>query len=702
MANQVNYPTPGCIVEFLEDNAPQIAMVLEESGGKLRLLLPNRRETKLSAARILPWLGPVYSPDLTREDSCRALDSHKKQREEKAAQINTQEVWELSQGEIAQAPASWFAELFENDPSADDIAAFGHALLDCKTHFRFQPPEFLVYDTETVEKRLSEKDAREQKEALIAGGANFLRILWEIAAKKRAAPADFSDCLPSAEVAKRIENLLKQRLINPDTTEDDHLWQLISKGLPELPHLPLQLLTAWQKLPLHYNFWLDRAGFEADDKWQESIADVLPELERTGECKTAESENLPELDLPFISIDGETTTDIDDAFYMEKTDSGWKLVIALACPALNWPFGEELDHKIAHRATSLYLPEAILHMLPQSLGENAFSLLANKTRPALCYEVCLDSTGNPGPARLFLAKVRLAANLRYPEVQAFLESEKIEEDNPAKSFSDQLLEADKWARSRENWRINQGAVIMHRPDQIITLDEANGEIIVNMEVEPNKTDASRIVTEMMVLASSGMADWAFENNLPMIHRTQNITIAKDYAGIWSEPADLAMVIRSLMPSILEIAPKRHAALAAERYIPVTSPLRRYSDLVNEGQIIHFLQTGKPRWDGTALEFLLNSFNPSLELVGQVQKYRPRYWKLLYFRQQGDKRWWDGVITEENENFVMVNLPDQGIFAKGKREMFDERACPGTKVQIRLGKVNPLYNEIHIIEAVTSE
>lgn len=57
-----------------------------------------------------------------------------------------------------------------------------------------------------------------------------------------------------------------------------------------------------------------------------------------------------------------------------------------------------------------------------------------------------------------------------------------------------------------------------------------------------------------------------------------------------------------------------------------------------------------------------------------------------------------MITEENDTFVSVSLPDQGMFVRGKRRLFDERACPGMSVVVRIGKVHPLYNEIQIMEA----
>lgn len=705
MADRINFPTPGCIVEYLEDNAPQIAMVLEEISGKLRLLSPGRRESKLSANRLLPWIGPAYPANLTRDDAIRALENHKRSRQELTGEINPVEVWELAQGEISQAPAAWFAELFENDPSPDAIAAFGRALLGCKSHFRFQPPEFQVYDAETVEKRLTEQHAREQREALTAGGASFLRLLWEIATKKRAGPpnSDFSGLLPPPEAATRIESLLRQRMIQPDSQDDEHLWQIISKGLPDVPHLPLQLLAAWGKLPIWHNFWLDRAAYDPSDAWWHDDSNAVNALAQIGRC---ESGILPKpIDLPFISIDGPTTTDIDDAFHIVRTENGWKLTIALACPALDWPFGQALDQKVAHRATSIYLPEGDLHMLPSMLGEDAFSLWANKSRPALCVEMEISESGEYQSVKPYLATVKLAANLRYSDVQEVLDCVKNQDplpENSATPFLEKLLLANECALIREALRVSKGAVIMLRPEQQITLQDKEGEILANLEVEPPKTDASRIVAEMMVLTSSALADWAYERNLPLIHRTQNITLSPDSAGIWSDPVDLSTIVRQLMPSILEIIPKPHAALASARYAPATSPLRRYADLVNEAQIIAWLQTGKPRWEADALERLLTSFSPALDAASQVQKMRPRFWKLLYFRQQGDKYWWNGIVTEENDSYVTVTLHNQGLFVRGKRELFDERTGPGSKVKIRIGKVNPLYNEIHILEALPDE
>lgn len=706
MPGCVRYPAPGCIVEYMEGNAVQIAMVTEEAGGRLRLLLPNRRETRLTAARLLPWLGPQHAADAGREEVVRLLETHRKAREEMAAAVPVMEVWEMAQGEVASAPARWFAELFGSDPGPDQVAAYGRALLACKSHFRFQPPDFQVFSAETVQKRLAEQKAREEREALIAGGAAFFRLLWDVACKKRALPSSDAGGAcewPAPEVAERLKTLLYARMTDPESQEHETLWRMLSKGLPDVPHLPLQLLVAWGELPPHYNFWLDRADYAPGDAWWRDCAQEVDALEQAA-GSGPEAADLPFCDLPFVSIDSASTRDVDDAFFVQREGAGFSLTLALACPALAWPFGGPLDKAVLRRGTSIYLPEGVCHMLPERLGTHVFSLVAGEPRPALCVRVFVDPEGRAGACELFVARARLAANLTYRDSQAVLdrqdESGALPPDNPAAPYAELLRLGLDLARRRQAARISDGAVIMDRPDPVIRLEGQGADLRVDVLADEPAPDAQMLVAEMMILASAAVARWAQERGLAMLHRTQDVALPREYAGVWTAPHDMARIMRALTPSRLEVQARPHAALGLARYTPVTSPLRRYPDLVNEAQVAHFLRTGRARWDEKGLEELLNSLSPVLEAVGQVQRFRPRYWKLLFFRQKGDKLWWPGVITEENDAFVSVSLPDQGLFVRGRRRMFDERACPGMAVEVRLGKAHPLYNEIQILEAAT--
>ncbi len=686
----VTYPGPGCIVEYMESNVAQIALVTEEQGGKLRLLLPNRRETRLSINRLLPWSGPVLSDISSKEKNVQSLEEHRQKRKDIAQNITILDAWDMSQGEVEKAPASWFAELVEQDPTADTIAAYGHALLQCKSHFKFQNPHFEIYPASIVEAKLEEQRLARERESLISGGMAFFRILWDVWNKKRTLPAEGSEELPKPEVAEHLQNILRSRMADPEGSEHEAVWRSLVKGLPDVQHLALHLATAWELVPAHYNFWLDRADYAPSDAWSDDFQDAMePILEEIAKAKVTESK-------PFISIDGITTKDIDDAFYISKDQEGnYDLHLALACPALLWPFESLLDKAVMRRSTSIYLPEGTYHMLPEMLGTDMLSLREKEIRPSLCIHCRVSSDGSILSCTPSIEWVRLAANLTYEDCEEVLESK----SGAALAYAEQITLGEELSVLRQQARIATGAVVMDRPDNKIILEGQGHAIRVHIEEIPPSPRAQLLVSEMMVLASTAMALWTKERELPMLYRTQDVAIPKEYAGIWTEPHHMARIIRSLIPSSLELTPRPHAGLGVSAYVPITSPLRRYPDLLNEAQIIHVLMHGEPRFSKEHLEKILPLLHMRSDMAGQVQRFRPRYWRLQYMRQEGDKKWWDAVITEENDNFATVSLPREQLIVRGRRHLFGERACPGQEVQVRIGKVNPLYNEISLLEVM---
>ena len=685
----VRYPGAGCVVEFMQGNAPQIAWVLEEQNGRLRLLLPNRRETALQTARILPWPGPAYDKNCSRDAALDILERHKSRRD--VANVDPLELWELAQGEVEQAPAEWFAELALSEADMDAVAACGHALLQAKSHFKFNPPNFEVYPESVVAARLAEQEAARKREELVGKGSAFIRLLWDIHQKKsKASPEAAADAL-EPEVRERLRRTILSRIADPETSEDEALWKLIVKGLPDEPFMPLHLAQAWGLVPPHHNYWMDRAGYAPGDAWSEEHKEAVEELLRRADEDAQAEPTFP--DRPIISIDAPTTRDVDDAFFIEaRPEGGWNLTIALACPAFRWPFGEALDKAVFSRATSVYLPEATHHMLPEALGTGAYSLLAGKTRPSLLVDCAIGEDGLVTACAPRLGYAKLAANLCYEDCEAALDGG----ENAASPYLEQLRQALALAEAHQQRRIEKGAVIIERPDQIIRLEGEGENVTVFLEEDAPAPKAHLLVSELMVLTNAALAAWAAEHGVALLHRTQDVALPKEYAGIWKAPVDVARVVRAMAPAVLETSPRPHAGLGEAAYAPSTSPLRRYPDLINETQIISTLHDGKPRWSKEELDALLPVLNAHLDAAGQVQRFRPRYWKLLYFKQQGD-RWWPAVITDENDAFVTVNLPKEQMVVRARRQFFGERTHPGQELEIRLGKVHPLHNEFQLVE-----
>jgi exoribonuclease-2 len=334
-------------------------------------------------------------------------------------------------------------------------------------------------------------------------------------------------------------------------------------------------------------------------------------------------------------------------------------------------------------------------MLPEELGTGGYSLLAEQERPALLLSCEVDGEGMAQPCEISLCRARLAANLNYEDCEAVLCTEQ-ETANPAAPFTRQLVLGERLALRLREARIRRGAVVMVRPDPQYRLEGEGADVRVLMTEGPAQRSQD-LVAEMMILASSAAAKWGEDRGVPLLFRVQDVALPKEYAGVWTLPHDMARIMKALVPSGLELVPRPHAALGVSVYSPVTSPLRRYPDMVNVAQVLHMLQHGHPRWSQAELGALLPLLNARLDAAGQVQRFRPRYWKLLYVRQLGDKFWWDGVVTEENDGFVTINLPREQLFVRGKRKLFSERVYAGQAVQLRLGKVDPLENKIFILE-----
>ncbi|SBW02689.1 Ribonuclease II [uncultured delta proteobacterium] len=700
--SRVAFPTPGCLVECMQGNKPVLYWVLESGNDTVRILALGGKESKLAVSRLLPWYGPVFPADKTREAIGKILEEHARRREDAANGINILEIWDLAQGEVPHASAFWLAELAWENPDIDQVAAMGHAALACKTHFKFSPPDFEIYDAATVEKKTAEQDAMREREALASIGGEFFRNLWAVTDRKRT-PLTAEE-FPAAEHTVVFERLLRDRLADPETQNDAETWKLLTKSLPDDPHLPLLLAVAWGLVPEHHNFWLDRAGYEPDEAWTVPLADEVATLRAS---VAAASDAEPETasgpgGAPFISIDPASTADFDDAFSLAKNEDGtFSLSLAFACPARFWPFGGALDKAVCRRASSLYLPESDLHMMPQELVI-AFSLLENERRPVGLLEMTLSAGGELLSLAPRLAWVTVAANLTLPGCQAVMDGPNAtvpvtaRQITAAAPYAAMLGHGLELARILQERRVAAGAVITERPDPDVTLEHEDGKTTVSVCHAPSTPSAQMVVGEFMILANNAWASWAAERGIPLIFRTQDVTLPKEFSGIWTEPEDIARIVKHLPPSSLELDHRPHTGLGVAIYAPLTSSIRRYTDLVNTAQIATYLQTGAPRLDRQQLASLQPAMSSFAEMTGRIQRYRPRYWKLLFYKQMGDRMWWDAVVVEENDAFAVLWLPLTQIAVRARRKTMGEKVYPGERVKVRIGKVDPLRNEIRVM------
>lgn len=693
ISDKVDFPGVGCVIEYMEANEPVIAIVLDEQPNRYRLYTQGKKEVRLAASRVLPWSGPATSGSLNRSEMEKLMEECHEKRKSLRGEIDPQEIWELTQSEMDKAPASWFASLNWEDASIHHEAAMGHALLALKTHFRFAPPNFEIYPQEIMERRVHEERIIEEREELTSAGNKFFHDLWAVHSGR----ADLEDIKKTPEnLAEKLKDLLKKRVA--DTLEESHdMWRLLTRGLPQDPHLALHLAVAWGIFPEHYNFHMDRAGYSAGEDWYQEFASEISAVIEAYNSELHMLQDLAKEDpAPFVSIDPATTRDRDDAFFVEAhTDGTYTLKVAVACPAFVWPFESDFDKEVLRRMTSIYLPEGTEHMLPPAVGWEIFSLDTDKAVPAFIIYIRLDADGECTGIEPSLALVNMLANLDLAEAEEILNASSVDEDKA--ELAKVLKDALKLSQLLQDKRLTAGAIIIERPDCDVTLEKGDEGYLVHVEEAPNYDNAHFVVGEIMVTANALLTGWGMERDIPLLYRTQDVVLPKEFFGVWKEPQDIAGIVRHLPPAILEDEPRQHTALGLSAYATFTSPVRRYVDLLNQGQILSFLKDGKPRLEQESLRELMPLLQARRDAVSQVQRFRPRYWKLLFFQQQGEDKWWPGVVADENDAVVTVSLPWAQLLVRGRRKLFDEKIIPGLRLELRLGKVDPLMNDISILD-----
>jgi len=680
------YAGPGCLVEFMQGNQPQVAWVLEESSGRLRLYTLTKREEKLAASRVLPWMGPRYDGTRDRSEMLEILAAHQARREAAAKAIAPLDLWELAQGEVREESAEWFAGLVGEDPDVDAVAAMGRALLGCKTHFKFHPPKFEVFPADLVERRMAEAALAEEREKVVVAGQTFFKELWQgWLSGDRKKGANLAAKL-DPDAAEKLKKLLHRLMADAEDPESATLWAMLRKGLPDHPFQAYILATQWGIVPPHYNYLLDQADYAAGDDWWQPLAAEV-EARRAGLSALCQE---PE-PIPFVSVDSPTTRDIDDAFYAEpRPGGGTRLVLALADPALDWEFDGPLDRAVAYRASSLYLPEGVSHMLPEALGTGLYSLLAGEVRPSLVMEWEFSEEGDVLGFAMRKTFVRLAENTTYAAVEAALDAG----DAPQSYKLGHAL-----AVALRQKRLERGAVIIERPDPDIMLSGYPDNVTVEMGLCPSYPKSQLMVSEFMILGNIAAAEYAVSRGAAMLFRTQDATLSPEVRGVHGDPPSIQRVVRELPPTLTEPDPRPHATLAASAYAPVTSPLRRYGDLINLAQLESLLRTGAPRWSRGELEARLPALTSRLEAVGRVQRFRPRYWKLLYLQCNCRERTFEGIVVDlGGGGFVSLALPDMQMYVRATKDTLGDTIYIGQRYALRLGRIDPLTNELRVFGA----
>jgi exoribonuclease-2 len=396
--------------------------------------------------------------------------------------------------------------------------------------------------------------------------------------------------------------------------------------------------------------------------------------------------------LKAFTIDDESTREIDDGLSLEFLEDGrQRLWVHIADPTRWLTPGDDLDLEARRRCTTLYLPTGMVPMFPPELATGPMSLIQGEICYALSFGVVLNADGSVAEYSIQPSLVQPTYRLTYEDVDEILQL--------GVRAEPELEAISHWAKQRQAWRQSQGAISIHMPESYIRV---NGEEEITIEVLDD-SPARQLVAEMMILAGEVAAKYGQTHQLAMPFRNQPEPELPPEEELMLLPAGLVRdcAIRRCMPrSETNLVPARHATLGLDTYTQVTSPIRRYTDLLTHFQIKAHLRGDALPFSAAEMQELLQGLGTSTYEAVLVERQTKRYWAIEFLRQRSDQVWAAIMLRwlREHDNLAIIMLEELGLELVMR---FGRPVEPGEHFQVEVSYANPRQDIIHLNEVAPS-
>lgn len=374
--------------------------------------------------------------------------------------------------------------------------------------------------------------------------------------------------------------------------------------------------------------------------------------------------DLPLADAQAFSLDDVGTTEIDDAFSLRRTAEGLRIGIHIAAPALGFGPGSPLDAIARERLSTAYMPGRKFTMLPDDVIQR-YSLDHGGERPALSFYFDVkEGDWTPRAQHTRLERVPIVANLRHAQYDALNQAF----ENGAIAglpYEEELRTLWRVALALEakRGRPSAGAMAL---DYSFDVEEGRVRIVPRRRGAP----LDKLVSEMMILANSSWGGLLAERDIAAIYRVQSTGKVR-----------------------LSVHPEPHEGLGVSCYAWMSSPLRRYVDLLNQWQLVAAVTGRRAAYarNSDALLAALRAFEVTYARYDEHQRTMEMYWTLRWLQQE-DIGSLEGVVLRENlvraEGLPLVTrVPSLPALD------------PGTRVRLDVGRMDflectlvPIYRE----------
>ncbi|WP_256078198.1 ribonuclease catalytic domain-containing protein [Massilia sp. YIM B04103] len=629
-------------VFFEESGDFKVGTVLSQAGESYQVEMASGKRNKVKTKDVLLQFEKPGPAELLEQ--AKAV----------AAEIDLDFLWEVA-GEEEFGFAELGAEYFGHAPLAHEAAGLILSLHSSPIYFYKKG-------------RGRYKAAPEQSlKAALAG----------IEKKKQQAiiQQQYVDELKQNQLPASMQNIVQQLLFKPDKNTIEY--KALEAACDELHTTPPRLMLAAGGIASPKELHMAKFLFENFPKGH-----GFPEL-----AVPQAPANLPLAAVEAFSIDDVTTTEIDDAFSVVHLDGGKVRVgIHIAAPGLGIRPDDAIDKIARGRMSTVYMPGDKITMLPDSIVD-AFTLAEGKTCPALSLYATLDPADWSVIATETRAElVPIANNLRHNDLDDVVNEESLADGSGEYPRKAELTLLWAWAQQLEQGRMVKREAFGLKPEQ-------NNRVDFNFYVEDDVVTISRrkrgapldkIVAELMIFANSTWGKMMHDHGVPGIYRSQGQGV-----GGWAAKMQVRMLTHA--------AP--HQGLGVDQYAWSTSPLRRYTDLVNQWQILACAEHGVTaplvapfKHKDANLFAIVSAFDAAYAAYADFQSNMERYWCLRWLGQE-DAKEVDAVVLKDEvlrlvEIPLVIRLPGMPQLARGIQVKLDVLRWDEVDlgIETRLGEV----------------
>lgn len=642
----------GHIVDYLSRKGLRLGLVSRVRSRKLQILTEEHRTEKIRARSVLVLHDAVTSG--SPEDAFNLLGEKIR---ETRAEIDCELLWEAVREE-EDSSLTAMAELYFGEAGAIRESAVARAVIDDPVHFNRKGQRFIPRPAEEVRHILELRRKRAEKARLREAAESWTEQV--LSQQPGTPPPGVPDHL--TEFLERVHDFV---FVDRESKAVEVLRSVGGKTDPR--ETAVELLGRVGALPEGADPFLLVNGVLRE--FPDSVREHVAELSAYSPHPAREAVDQGEI----FSIDDSDTRDIDDAVSVIQEGDRVVVGIYIAAPVEFVARDDCVDRAAGQRALSLYLPTVTVPMLPERIGCELASLEADGLRPCLALKIRFDNDGSVQEWDFEIGEVCVNRRLTYREVDGLLEQD-------AKSSLSRSLELlDSIAGKLHSARSEAGAVNLLRPE---TKVRVSGDSI-SVSILDGQSPARRMISELMILANRLMAEFAISHDIQMIYRCQAPPEDRVESMTAYDPVVFDREVRKLRPSRCSTQPGPHSGLGLDAYTQITSPLRRYTDLVAQRQIYAFRKGSALPYTDRDLFQIITAAESAAAKSRNLEQESTRRWLLEYLQRNYAEEALHATVLENRGKATLAEIteiPIRGTLTGS------QKITPGETIPVRIVEI----------------